>query len=580
MDARSDADGAQLEGTREIAHAPHGSVAAGAIAAGWHQTEGAEEATGEMSMSPPSTRLPEEVLAQRGDTLIVFDWDDTILPTSWLEHTNALGGVAALKPQLREQVEAVVRASANTLRLAWQLGTVIIITNSSPGWVDQSCKMFMPQLMPELRGMKCVAKPMSAPVTFKIGAFKRECRHFANVISVGDGEPERMACLKLQSPAERPTTRGRMDEEVTGRWVKSLKLLEAPTCAQLVAEHEMLQNRLMDVVTHSGHIDLRARFVASRSGATPTAVCILGYFGSFPGRSPQMGLRSMGQLPSLGSGDEEWLPNNSATTLAAREARQQPTIQPQLHPHVHAQPQQVPHPPPAPAPSEKARPLSSSVPRRMAAPAELDRSGGAGDDDWLGGSGLGMPAGATWPQGQHREQPPDFPPTPTARPPSSSMRRRNESTPSLLDRSGFPTGDDGWIPTKQPVSADDSSWVLMKKSPPGAKRPGTSGCIVGGGRGTAGVGIGGGHRPHGFGDPPGCGQGAGFIMPGGGAAAAQAVRAGLGVYKMDSGTAASNRLRMSPAIKQSGRSFSTGTLAPAGGARRHPTSLLTGRRLG
>lgn len=312
---------------------------------GKDRSESLEEAKEATSVG---ASMPEDL---RRETIIVFDWDDTILPTSWLERVNALSGSGVLRPQLREQVAVLCKAAAETLQLAAQMGTVILITNSSPGWVDQSCKLFMPQFMPEVRSLRCVAKPMSAPVTFKIGAFRRECRQFANVISVGDGDPERTASLKMQGPAERRFgAPGAAAEEPQTRRVKSVKLLEAPTCQQLVIEHEMLQARLKDVVCSPSNLDLRVRFPGAASGpaglggrtsapagpggaaggtgggAGQAPSCVLGhYFASFKSQMP-MTLRlsgGPGNLPPLSGGAagggndlDEWLPGRQPPSPA------------------------------------------------------------------------------------------------------------------------------------------------------------------------------------------------------------------------------------------------------------------------
>jgi len=188
------------------------------------------------------------------DSLIVFDWDDTILPTSWLERVGALCQ-GPLRPDIQRQISVLAAASLTTLNLAKQIGTVIFITNSAPGWMDQSCQLFMPQLLQEIRSYPISAKPMHAPLTFKIAAFRRECRAYTNIISVGDGDAERTASLRLTLPE--PGARG---GDVSGsRRIKSLKLLDLPTCQQLVAQHEMLQIRLADVLAFQGSLDLKAR---------------------------------------------------------------------------------------------------------------------------------------------------------------------------------------------------------------------------------------------------------------------------------------------------------------------------------
>merc|ERR1719504_407071 len=48
---------------------------------------------------------------------LVFDWDDTLLPTSWLEQQRLLHG-AALRPGQFRQLQAVARACHQVLDVA------------------------------------------------------------------------------------------------------------------------------------------------------------------------------------------------------------------------------------------------------------------------------------------------------------------------------------------------------------------------------------------------------------------------------------------------------------------------------
>eukprot|EP00931_Biecheleriopsis_adriatica_P122692 TRINITY_DN97705_c0_g1_i1.p1 TRINITY_DN97705_c0_g1~~TRINITY_DN97705_c0_g1_i1.p1 ORF type:complete len:444 (+),score=57.00 TRINITY_DN97705_c0_g1_i1:55-1386(+) len=198
------------------------------------------------------------------ETCFVFDWDDTILPTSWLERIHALSGGGPLRPEVQRQLASLCSAAAQTLHLAGTMGGVVIITNSAPGWVDQSCQLFMPQILQLVRSYQIFAKPMHAPLTFKITTFRRECRQFKNLISIGDGDAERAASLRLQAPPEKKSL-GAADEP--RQRIKSVKLIELPTCQQLIVQHEMLQVRLPDVTAFQGSLDLKSRFPAS--GASP-----------------------------------------------------------------------------------------------------------------------------------------------------------------------------------------------------------------------------------------------------------------------------------------------------------------------
>jgi len=257
---------------------------------------------------PPSPSLKQE-------TCLVFDWDDTILPTSWLERIHALAGGGPLRPEVQRQLASLSSVAAQTLQLAASMGTVVIITNSAPGWVDQSCQIFMPQILQQIRSYQIFAKPMHAPLTFKISTFRRECKKFMNLISIGDGDAERAASLRLQAPERK----GNFGEDK--QRVKSVKLIELPTCQQLIVQHEMLQVRLPDVTAFFGCLDLKARFPSSGSpgkAAGPTLVHFgrpTGMLAVGPGspvkveaqavvspRAPASPIRGVGgQLPPLGA---------------------------------------------------------------------------------------------------------------------------------------------------------------------------------------------------------------------------------------------------------------------------------------
>jgi len=208
----------------------------------------------------------------KADTLLVFDWDDTILPTSWLERIGALSA-ANLRPEVQRQAAALSAACSETLNLASTLGTVIFVTNSAPGWLAQSCQLFMPQILQQVRGYQTFSKPLHAPLTFKITTFRRECRSYGNVVSVGDGDAERVASQRLHNSPDRKCT-----EEP--RRVKSMKLVDLPTCQQLVGQHEMLQARLTDVAAFRGNLDLKVRFPL---GGNASAGCTLVHFARLEG---------------------------------------------------------------------------------------------------------------------------------------------------------------------------------------------------------------------------------------------------------------------------------------------------------
>lgn len=89
------------------------------------------------------------------NTVIMFDWDDTLLASSFLSargyrvdcpESPATIDDAADLAQLRAQEQCVCAL----LKLALSYGTVNIVTNAEIGWVELSAAKFMPSVLPLL----------------------------------------------------------------------------------------------------------------------------------------------------------------------------------------------------------------------------------------------------------------------------------------------------------------------------------------------------------------------------------------------------------------------------------------------
>lgn len=197
-------------------------------------------------------------------TLIILDWDDTLLPSTWLLE-QGLGIMPSALPNEEQKVELnrVALCVIKTLRRAKRLGHVTVVTNGQEGWVELSCGKFLPSVAPLLEGIK-VSSARSAyehshgpcPVQWKRMAFQREIGAFfqmtssllpntgrqRNIVSIGDAMSERTALMEA--------TQGKECR------AKSLKLVERPSPEQLVQEHELLSNCLRPLVEHEGSLDL------------------------------------------------------------------------------------------------------------------------------------------------------------------------------------------------------------------------------------------------------------------------------------------------------------------------------------
>jgi len=200
------------------------------------------------------------------ETFFIFDWDDTILPSCWVQSQGLrLDEESQVSDFQREQLSQVANLAMETLRAAKEHGTVVLVTNAERGWIELSCQKFMPTLYPILENVKILSarttyesREVSSPLDWKVHAFKSEIlRVFGeeamseparrkNVLSLGDSMHEREALLR--ATASLPNCRS-----------KSLKFVERPDIGQICKQHSLITGCFDRIIHHDGNLDLCIR---------------------------------------------------------------------------------------------------------------------------------------------------------------------------------------------------------------------------------------------------------------------------------------------------------------------------------
>jgi len=135
-----------------------------------------------------------------GNTLIIFDWDDTLLCTTALkakECSLTRADLLALQEQL-----------LSLFKVANCLGKVSIVTCSAPGWVEMSAKKWLPALLPSLEQIPIIYAKEKYSRSFpgdslqwKLQSFRElydpVARTARNVVVIGDSQDEMLAAKFL-----------------------------------------------------------------------------------------------------------------------------------------------------------------------------------------------------------------------------------------------------------------------------------------------------------------------------------------------------------------------------------------------
>jgi len=209
---------------------------------------------------------PEQVQNTLKDlTTIIFDWDDTLLPSSWLSVKGLRLDYPAQLPQdVLDELETHQESVCAVLMKAIQCGTVVIITNAETGWVQLSAQRFMPRVAPLLAQIcvfsaRSTFEPMygSDPLQWKVAAFKQLIGHTHPVNIIGDNEEQlqRSVISFGDSVHERDAVRS-VCENLGSTFTKSVKFVERPNLEQLRREVDLVRNCLDYICGCRSDLDL------------------------------------------------------------------------------------------------------------------------------------------------------------------------------------------------------------------------------------------------------------------------------------------------------------------------------------
>lgn len=190
----------------------------------------------------------------RSQALLIFDWDDTLLPSTWFRawRNRACGRGPLVDQDLRKhakQVEAV-------LREARRLGPVAIVTLARENWLSNTARECLPgvdihALFHELGIQVYYSREENCPGAWESGDFEALKRaSMARCIKSWSSEGARASVLSIgDSAIERDALTSLLGDEPCGPLCKTLKMLEEPRISELTEQLKQLTSCLSSLVS-------------------------------------------------------------------------------------------------------------------------------------------------------------------------------------------------------------------------------------------------------------------------------------------------------------------------------------------
>ena len=198
------------------------------------------------------------------ETIIIFDWDDTLFPCYYLQEKKyTLTTVLEDQPdwkEVKQELDKLEEILITLLKQVVECGEVHIITNSEENWVSYSCMKFLPKVFPYLSRIKICSAQTTYKTIFPDSPYKWKYYAFHKILSKPTTSTTTTSSKTVisfgDSLIERNVTR-----TITSEWqncyIKTIKFADRPTITQLIKQLELIHICFLYIYTSLTNLDLQ-----------------------------------------------------------------------------------------------------------------------------------------------------------------------------------------------------------------------------------------------------------------------------------------------------------------------------------
>lgn len=190
------------------------------------------------------------------NSLIIFDWDDTLLCSSYLTPYGIFKDDMIISEKDLNKLAFLDEIVNKILSFAIENSSTYIITNAAPGWVEYSSQRFYPKSKEILKKVVIVSargkyekKYPGDSKQWKVQAFLETCKNFnlnlvTNLICLGDSVIEMEAAHILAS-------------KFSKAFIKTVKFKEAPKPEELIKQLSTVLDQLSTIFSTVKNLTIR-----------------------------------------------------------------------------------------------------------------------------------------------------------------------------------------------------------------------------------------------------------------------------------------------------------------------------------
>jgi len=213
--------------------------------------------------------LPSPVIAgHHSKIVIIFDWDDTLLASSFLSSKGyRLDSNVELSAEVDAGLRQLEQSIIGVITLALKYAEVHIVTNAETGWVQLSAQKWIPAVLPLLSKVMVISARSTyeerfpgSPFQWKYNAMQSTIHNIygASLTEIDSklAQHKHMQVISLgDSHVEREAVRA-VTRNLPGVLCKSVKFAEHPSLEQLRRQLDLVTNCFQYIVDNQADLDL------------------------------------------------------------------------------------------------------------------------------------------------------------------------------------------------------------------------------------------------------------------------------------------------------------------------------------